>query len=115
MIRIIHCTQCDKEGLFELCIEYEFTIDCCKTCHHRRSEKWSYWFCNHACMFQWLRDNKIEEKGFHCRWCLDWSMDKPTSTGWAGGFESNGTCTLCNGTKRAKSDKDNSVERESVR
>ncbi len=100
MMHIIHCNNCDKSGLFKFTLKYEFTRSHCEKCNHMDRETWEYYFCNQDCMFQWLKDNEIEEKGLPCRRCIDWDTNIPT--GWDGGIERNGICTHCNGIKRVK-------------
>lgn len=99
MLTIIHCDQCRKSGMFD--IEFKFNLEShlCEKCHHHEMEYWTFHFCNTNCLMTWLRENEIEEKGLHCRDCKD-LKGKPTGFRW--GFESNGICTTCNGTKRVK-------------
>ena len=102
MLWLIHCDQCNKSGMFD--IEFNFILEShsCEKCSHHTSEKWNYHFCNTDCLCKWLRENEIEEKGLHCKACRNCD-GKPT--GWRWGFEENGVCESCKGTKRVKSHK----------
>ena len=101
MLQIVHCDNCRKSGQFDLSITFEFVTNHCDKCYHSESTRWRFNFCTHSCMFSWLHKNEIEEKGFHCQSCINYENGE--STGWLGGFESNGPCHVCNGEKRVKS------------
>src|SRR5262252_129685 len=94
MIIVIRCSQCQAEGAFDLRLSFEYENRFCPTCHHTGDGNWDYWFCNLGCFFAWLKENEIEEKGFPCQCCR--------GTGFAFGFEQNGVCKCCDGTKRVK-------------
>lgn len=94
MIRIIQCNWCGKEGWHRVEFTYTYKGDVCKECHHNKSSNWKFWFCDQECFFRWLENQEIEEKGIICQDCH--------GTGFAFGFENNGTCETCNGTKRVK-------------
>jgi len=94
MIFVIHCSHCGAEGSFELQLSFEYENRICPTCHHIGEAKWEYFFCNLGCFFAWLKGNEVEEKGFPCQSCR--------ATGFAFGFQQNGVCKVCGGTKRVK-------------
>lgn len=100
MLKIIHCDQCDKKGRFDIHFQFEYKTDTCGKCHHTETNKWQYFFCDVACMFTWLKQNEIEEKGFPCQNCF--SFETQEATGYLAGFESNGLCPTCQGSKRVK-------------
>ena len=92
MMYIIHCEQCEKECLFEINLTFTYWQDTCDSCRHSQYHEWKYWFCNLDCLAKWTKEN---EEGFPCQNCRH--------TGFNFGFEQNGTCQICKGTKRVKS------------
>ena len=94
MMQLVRCAQCNKTGLFELQLKFNYWRVACEHCHDSKEYDWLYHFCNISCMFTWLEQNEIASKGFPCRDCH--------GTGFAYGFESNGTCKICEGNKRIK-------------
>jgi hypothetical protein len=91
---VIACSECFKSGMFDLNLKFTHRLRNCSKCHHVGDDAWTYWFCNTECMFKWLKENKVEEEGFPCQDCQ--------LTGFAYGFKQNGTCQVCQGTKRIK-------------
>lgn len=98
---MMHVITCENCGSHSINIEFSFDYSDiqCKECHHSRYEKWKYWFCGLKCFFTWAQKNEVEEKGLPCRSCLG---NNGEPTGWAHGFESNGVCDICDGSKRVK-------------
>lgn len=99
MMCLIRCDDCHKSGIFDFKLDFILESDLCAKCHHHTSREWNYHFCNIACLLSWLRKNEIEEKGIPCRDCCDLNG---IPTGHLSGFQSNGTCTTCDGAKRVK-------------
>lgn len=91
---LIKCTECDKSGIFDIQLSFEYQQKVCDKCHHVDNYFWQYYFCKTDCMFNWLRKNNIETEGFPCQSCRE--------TGYAFGFQQNGICKTCNGTKKVK-------------
>ena len=91
---IIHCNQCKGGRTLDCILKFNYQTKVCDSCHHLDVNEWSYYFCNIACMFKWLRENQIEELGFPCQRCR--------ATGFAYGFEVNGVCSICQRSKRVK-------------
>lgn len=102
MLRTIHCDACNKSGMFDIHFKFMLESRLCEKCHHHSGTDWDYYFCNIACLMNWLKNNEIADKGFPCRDCCDM---KGVSTGFRYGFESNGTCDTCKGTMRVQSHK----------
>lgn len=102
MLSIIRCDHCDKSGMFDFELKFHIESHLCEKCSHHTMTAWDYYFCNITCLMKWLKDNQIEEKGLHCRDCRDMNGQ---STGFRWGFESNGTCDTCKGSKRVKTHK----------
>lgn len=94
MFSVIMCTNCNKSGNFELKLTFTYKMTKCKCCRNFEESKWRYWFCNIDCLDQWYKDTQIKELGYPCEDCRN--------TGFAFGFESNGVCKICRGTKRVK-------------
>ena len=94
MFQVIQCTCCGKEGWHEIEFSFEHKYDKCQKCHHTNSSHLKFWFCDQECFFKWVKDREVEEKGVPCQDCHE--------TGWYAGFESNGECNACKGTKRIK-------------
>jgi len=102
MLTIIHCDACKKSGMFDFELKFHLESHLCEKCHHHTMDAWTYYFCNIACMMDWLQKNEIADKGIPCRDCRDLSGN-PTGFRW--GFESNGTCDTCKGSMRVKGHK----------
>lgn len=94
MLKIISCNQCRKQENLTISFKFEYCLKSCKSCYHSKDFHWNYYFCNLECFLKWFRENQIEEQGFPCQQCR--------STGFAYGFEENGICEICCGTKRIK-------------
>ena len=94
MLQTIHCSWCGKEGLHQVEFTFLHKAESCKECHNIKIDEWKFFFCDQGCFFNWVKDEEIEEKGFPCQDCH--------KTGWASGFEQNGTCKTCRGKKRIK-------------
>jgi hypothetical protein len=102
MIQTITCTNCGS-GSIGIQFTFDYEMRYCGECHHSNFDKWSYWFCGLECFFDWLKKNEVEEKGLPCRSCCRCGGDgEGGPTGFSGGFESNGICQVCDGTKRLK-------------
>jgi hypothetical protein len=100
MLQIIRCTHCNEEGMHSLHLKFDHYYAQCGECSKSDVWSWKYWFCNSECMFTWLQEKEIEEKGFPCQSC--WNYEEEGPTGFTGGFKSNGVCRMCKGTKRVK-------------
>jgi hypothetical protein len=85
--------------MFDFELKFYLESHLCEKCSHHTTEVWTYYFCNTACLMNWLQKNEIADKGFPC---LDCRNLDGTPTGFVSGFESNGTCRTCNGAKRVK-------------
>lgn len=109
MLMAVQCTQCGKEGGFDLHLTFTHETKICKGCHHIDQGEWQYYFCDLGCMFKWLEKNKVKKNGFECRGCR--SHDTKKATGFFAGFKQNGVCTDCKGKKRVKK---GVVDRKSV-
>jgi len=96
-MQIIGCTNCKKTGAFKIQLIVVYDENQCECCNNFTQGKWTYYFCDTECEKQWSVSNEINTKGFKCLNCLD-ITGKPT--GFAFGYESNGVCETCNGTKR---------------
>lgn len=89
-VSLIRCSFCGGTGSFPLLLRYssrEFSCVHCRTIKERSSDSY---FCNLECMFNWIKEVKVEERGLPCRRC--------NGTGFNWGFEQNGVCEECKGT-----------------
>ena len=93
MMMIIPCTQCHKEGQFDVHLKFMYEWATCNL-YHGHSREWTFYFCDIGCMFTWLESRDIKDQGIPCQDCRE--------TGWSGGFESNGPCEICHNAKRVK-------------
>jgi|SRR3989304_5619764 len=100
MLQMIHCTQCNETGSFDIHIEFTPETEFCEHCRHAERRTWSYYFCTRACMFKWLKEKHVEKEGFPCRDCH--SVSTGEATGFAFGFKENGVCKTCRGKKCIK-------------
>jgi hypothetical protein len=87
MIQQIFCTGCGADGRLPLAVSFEQTYKVCPQCHHHSNCKFSYHFCTVECFLKWTNGRK----GLPCTSC--WR------TGFAFGFQENGICKHCDGTK----------------
>lgn len=94
VVQMIHCDWCGQTGWHKVAFIYTYKGETCKECHRMTSSNWKFWFCDQECFFSWIKDQEIAEKGITCQDCH--------GTGWAFGFEENGTCKTCDGAKRMK-------------
>lgn len=85
---IIECSNCHSQGVFP--IEYTLTIgiDSCSKCNHVKPKVWTYYFCCNKCFAEWYAKNKDYVECKNCN-----------GTGWDNGFQQNGMCKLCKGSK----------------
>lgn len=88
---IVSCTQCKKEGQFDVELTFTYGVANCSE-HQLHMSEWSFSFCDVHCMLNWLDINDVKNQGFPCQSCH--------GSGWFAGFEQNGPCDVCNGTKR---------------
>jgi hypothetical protein len=111
MITIIRCERCNGSGSLDCTLKFLAKINFCNECHQSKSAEWSYVFCTLTCMFEWFRENQIEELGFPCSACLGQPIQPPAvrrhylppvPTGFKFGSEAHGPCDVCQGTKRVK-------------
>ena len=108
MIQTVECANCKTYSFpansptHQINLEFTSAMKSCECCNHNSVNKWQYSFCDLKCFSQWLNENDVLEKGFPCRACLSCMNDDEEPTGWAYGIESNGTCKICDGTKRIK-------------
>ena len=119
MMQTIQCSYCGLEGSFAVHLKFEHARHHCGSCNHTRIDDWNDYFCNLTCLFNWLKVNEIEEKGYPCRCCVDYGNPDnkehdPTAhlgsykpTGKGGGVVENGVrienpCSSCDGIMRIK-------------
>lgn len=103
MFTVIGCTQCNKGSSFDIEITFTPKVSRCKSCNHISDTKWTYYFCDIECFEKWRKANKVEEKGFPCRDCVNYDGGK--STGFLAGFKVNGPCPTCKGALRVTASK----------
>lgn len=100
MMLIIGCDNCNmSDNGLHMKLEFRHVNKFCKTCNHDETTIWNYYFCNSACMFNWLSHHDVEQKGVPCRGCRNIQSEP---TGFLFGFKENGVCTSCNGVKSVK-------------
>ncbi len=100
MIQSICCVNCKECSLFDISLTFIHRVRNCGKCHHIATDDWQYCFCNLTCMAEWFKRNQIHKKGFPCMGCMGGPKGEPT--GFDGGYKQNGTCRICNGSKRVK-------------
>lgn len=94
MLIAIRCTNCGKTGGLPIKFSATVSDNRCKHCRHSEQKTWNYHFCNVSCHTDWLIGCDVSADGVECLDCR--------GTGFAFGFESNGVCDTCNGTKKIK-------------
>ncbi len=99
MYSLIYCTNCGKSGMFGIEFIVTYSHKSCVTCHNHESLTWRYHFCDLECQMSWITNNHIITEGVNCRDCTNL---KGESTGFFGGYESNGVCKTCDGKTRVK-------------
>lgn len=57
---------------------------------------WRFRFCVLGCFVEWMKGNRVAERGFPCQDCFD-PMGTHKPTGFAFGFKDNGICETCEG------------------
>lgn len=98
MMMIVRCTLCHKEGGLDTTLTFRYKWETCNL-YHGHSGEWTFSFCGTDCLLAWLEARDVKNQGFPCQDCRE--------TGWFAGFEQNGVCKVCNGTKRVKACQNN--------
>jgi RecJ-like exonuclease len=93
MMMIVTCAECHKEGQLDTHLTFTYKWETCNLGRGHSSE-WSFSFCGTDCLMNWLEIRDVKNKGIPCQDCHE--------SGWFAGFEENGVCNVCNGTKRVK-------------
>jgi hypothetical protein len=88
-MEILTCSNCNKEGILPFIFEFEYKRSYCTICLQSRNSDWRWYFCSLKCFLEWIEVNEVKEKGIPCRECR--------TTGYEGGYESNGECRICFG------------------
>lgn len=99
MMNLVRCDNCNKSGLFVVELSLEIGRKTCDCCHHTDKRIWTYTFCNIDCLSAWMLDKQVNRWGVDCRDCRRIGGE---STGFYGGFESNGVCKTCDGKKKVE-------------
>lgn len=94
MIQQIICNNCQNSSLFKIQFKVIANHNQCDKCHHSEFDEKTFFFCDMNCFVEWSIHSNIYQDGIPCWSCRD--------TGYTFGFEQNGTCKLCNGTKKLK-------------
>lgn len=104
MYHIVHCSNCNKEGIFDVNLNITQWRDQCGCCHDLKTIcEYKHSFCDVGCMMDWIETNHVQDMGmpcFACVSCLDEFSQEVKSTGWCAAHESNGPCNVCKGEKR---------------
>jgi len=95
MFTVIHCSQCDSEGMFKLSLKVDIEVKSCPSCRHINVKNWTFYFCDMVCMLKWLKKNKYKISCQDCR-----------ETGYESGFKENGICKTCLGKKMVEIKRD---------
>ena len=53
MLRIIGCTECNKEKALPFSLTWEHKSEWCKSCGHHNSVYKNYHFCSSKCLKKW--------------------------------------------------------------
>jgi hypothetical protein len=85
MLQVIGCEHCGGSLNKMLHIEVQYKHSFCTSCGADKLENQNNYFCSVKCLTLYLDIHK----GFVCKSCR--------GTGFAWGFQSNGTCHCCNG------------------
>ncbi len=63
------CENCGKESILPIVLTFDYYFNKCPKCLRTDIVGLSYNFCSLKCLYEWITQNDIVEKGFECPIC----------------------------------------------